>query len=111
MKTFRLLLVSLFLGIGVLAESFAAEVNLTAGDAQPGDRFGVPVAVSRKTAIAGAYHANDTGGDSGSVYIYESLHLSRDEQIRDALKAIAKIIIDEASSSNTSQAVVGGSTD
>ena len=44
--------------------------KLTASDGAAGDVFGVSVAVSGDTAVIGAYHDDDKGGDSGSAYVF-----------------------------------------
>ncbi len=45
--------------------------KLTASDAGAGDEFGYAVAIEGNTALVGAWHDNDAGDDSGSVYVYD----------------------------------------
>ncbi|QDV18654.1 Calx-beta domain protein [Gimesia panareensis] len=44
--------------------------TLTAFDASDGDQFGSSVAIDGDTIVIGAYADNDSGSDSGSVYVY-----------------------------------------
>jgi hypothetical protein len=46
------------------------EAKLVAGDKDPGDHFGVRVAVSGDTAVVGAHRDDDTGNNSGSAYVF-----------------------------------------
>jgi len=46
------------------------QAKLTAGDAASGDEFGNSVAISGNTAVVGALHNDDAGGDSGSAYVF-----------------------------------------
>jgi uncharacterized repeat protein (TIGR01451 family) len=46
------------------------EVKRTAGDAAPGDGYGVSVAVSQNVAAVGAWLHDEQGVDSGAVYLY-----------------------------------------
>ncbi len=50
--------------------TWTEEQKLTASDAAAGDLFGVPVAISEETVVAGAFHDDDGGGDSGSAYVF-----------------------------------------
>ena len=47
------------------------ETQLVASDGQESDQFGVSVAISGTTAIAGAYASDAHGKSSGAVYIYD----------------------------------------
>ena len=44
--------------------------KLTAYDGDPGDRFGVSVAVDDDTVVTGAWRDDDNGSDSGSAYVH-----------------------------------------
>ena len=46
------------------------EVKLTASDGADNDRFGESVAIQGDKIIVGAYADDDSGIDSGSVYVY-----------------------------------------
>ena len=46
--------------------------KLLPNDGAGGDRFGVSVAISGATAIVGAYHDDDNGENSGSVYLFDT---------------------------------------
>ncbi len=46
------------------------QAKLTASDAAAGDQYGISVAISGDTAAVGSWRDDDTGADSGSVYIY-----------------------------------------
>ena len=51
---------------------WSEEQKLTAGDAAPGDGFGVSVSLSGDTAAIGAFRDDLSGGfDQGSVYIFD----------------------------------------
>ena len=54
----------------------ATPTKLTAFDATANDRFGVSVAATTDKIIVGAYHDDDNGEDSGSVYVYDVNNLS-----------------------------------
>ena len=43
---------------------------LIANDAEPGDEFGISVAVDGDTAVIGAYSDDDNGASSGSAYVF-----------------------------------------
>ena len=45
--------------------------QLTASDAQSGDRFGVSVAVSGGVAVVGAWLENSGGSNAGAAYIFK----------------------------------------
>ena len=45
--------------------------KLLRNDGEPGDRFGVSVAISGTTAIVGARGDDDNGSDSGSAYLFD----------------------------------------
>lgn len=45
--------------------------KLTASDTESGDQFGYAVAIEGNTAVVGAWHDNDAGFDSGSVYVFD----------------------------------------
>ena len=47
-------------------------IKLTASDAAAGDRFGISVAISGNTALAGALFDDDGGFGSGSAYLFEN---------------------------------------
>ncbi|MCI0710192.1 MAG: FG-GAP repeat protein [Chloroflexi bacterium] len=46
------------------------QTKLTPSDVAGLDEFGISVALSGDTALVGSYHDDDTGGDSGSTYIF-----------------------------------------
>ncbi len=46
--------------------------KLLPNDGEPGDHFGVSVAISGTTAIIGAYRDNDNGLFSGSAYLFDT---------------------------------------
>ena len=46
--------------------------KITASDGTQGDHFGVSVSIDGDTAIVGAWHDDDKGGNSGSAYVYVS---------------------------------------
>ncbi len=46
--------------------------KLTAADAAANDYFGGSVAIDGGTVVVGAYRDDDTGGDSGSAYVFSS---------------------------------------
>ncbi len=45
--------------------------KLSASDANVDDKLGISVAISGNTIVAGAYHDDDNGSNSGSVYVFE----------------------------------------
>ncbi len=47
--------------------------KLVAQDGQPGDRFGVSVAIFGTTAVVGASGDDDNGNNSGSVYVFDTI--------------------------------------
>jgi hypothetical protein len=53
--------------------TWTEQATLAASDAAAGDRFGLAVALSRDTALVGAYLDDDAGSSSGSAYIYIDL--------------------------------------
>ncbi len=55
------------------------EAKLTADDGQPGDSFGVSVAISGETVVVGAWGDDDDGTASGSAYVF-SRHIGGDLQ-------------------------------
>ena len=73
--------VSLALALVVLAAlavpgsteaSFLTEAKkLTASDAQPGDLFGVSVAVNGDTAVVGAHFEDAAGTNAGAAYVFQ----------------------------------------
>jgi hypothetical protein len=52
------------------ADNWGEVSKLTASDGAAGDYFGYFVAISRGTAIIGAYRDNDKGYEAGSAYVY-----------------------------------------
>lgn len=50
--------------------TWVQQAKLTASDRQPGDLFGVSVAVSGETVVVGAYLDDDSGSGSGSAYVF-----------------------------------------
>ena len=52
------------------AGNWGEAVKLTASDGAEGDRFGWSVALHEDTALVGAGWNDDSGGDSGSAYIF-----------------------------------------
>ena len=71
MRSLRILVISLILGIGQVAlTAHAAEVKVMAGDGVGWEFFGYSVSISGDTAIVGAYGDDDNGPASGSAYIY-----------------------------------------
>ncbi len=50
---------------------WAEVAKLTASDGEYDDRFGRSVAISRDTAVVGAWRDDDLGGGSGSAYIFQ----------------------------------------
>ena len=50
--------------------SWSQESKLVAFDGQAGDIFGISLAISGNTVVAGAFMDDDGGMDTGSVYIY-----------------------------------------
>ncbi|WP_420207802.1 FG-GAP repeat protein, partial [Candidatus Electronema sp. JC] len=50
--------------------TWTQQAKLLALDGAAGDHFGFSVAVSGDTAVIGAYGDDDTGIDSGSVYVF-----------------------------------------
>jgi len=50
--------------------TWTQQQKLTASDGAEGDRFGISVALSGDTAVAGAYQDDDGGIDSGSAYVF-----------------------------------------
>ncbi|UCD74432.1 MAG: hypothetical protein JSV91_11650 [Phycisphaerales bacterium] len=51
-------------------DSWSQEAKLTASDGAADDLFGHSVTVSGDTVLAGAYHDDDHGSDSGSAYVF-----------------------------------------
>ena len=51
-------------------ETATETAKLTSSDAAAGDRFGYAVAVAGTTMTIGAFHDDDGGTESGSVYVY-----------------------------------------
>ena len=47
--------------------------TLTASDAAADDNFGFSVSISGNIALIGSPNDDDTGADSGSVYVYENI--------------------------------------
>ncbi|MBI4703474.1 MAG: FG-GAP repeat protein [Deltaproteobacteria bacterium] len=50
--------------------SWTEQAKLVASDGHDGDQLGISVSLSGDTALVGAYHDNDNGKDSGSVYVF-----------------------------------------
>ena len=50
--------------------SWSQQQKLTASDAAAGDNFGFSVSISGNTIVAGAFHDDDGGTDSGSAYVF-----------------------------------------
>jgi len=50
--------------------SYGQVAKLTADDAASGDLFGISVAISKGTVVAGARYDDDAGSDSGSAYVF-----------------------------------------
>jgi len=50
--------------------TWTLQQHVTAVDADPGDRFGVSVALSGDTVAIGSYLDDDAGMDAGSVYVF-----------------------------------------
>jgi len=48
-----------------------AESKLLTSDGDQGDEFGVTVAISGETLVAGASHEDEAGEDAGAVYIFQ----------------------------------------
>ncbi len=51
-------------------DELAQQQKLTPSDANVGDMFGISVAIDGNTAVAGAYHDDDNGSNSGSAYVF-----------------------------------------
>lgn len=63
--------------------AWSQQAKLTASDGAPGDRFGFGVAVSRDTAIVGAYLDDNAGGtDAGGAYLFRRSGVSWTEQAK-----------------------------
>jgi len=72
-KTVIAAVCSLILGsyTPAIAALFDTETKLTASDAASGDSFGISVAISGNTVIAGASGDDDGGLESGSAYLFD----------------------------------------
>ncbi len=71
MKMFVCVCVAVLSGItGPAQADPVQQKKLTADDGAVGDWFGYSVGLSGDYAVAGAYHDDDNGTDSGSAYVF-----------------------------------------
>lgn len=64
-------MLALHAGTGLTSALSQCELSkLLASDGAASDYFGYSVAISGDTAVIGAYHDDDNGGDSGSAYVF-----------------------------------------
>jgi hypothetical protein len=89
------------------ADVWGQVAKLTASDAAAGDQFGISVAVSADTVVAGAYFDDDGGTDSGSAYVFE-----RNTGGADVWGQVAKVTAADAAASDNfgSSVAVSGDT-
>ena len=55
-----------------LSGDYQELAKLTAADAASGDQFGYSVAIDGNTVVAGAHWDDNSGSDSGSVYVFRT---------------------------------------
>ena len=60
--------------------SWSQQDKLTASDAAVGDNFGISVAISGDSVVAGAYQDDDNGSASGSAYVFTRSGISWSQQ-------------------------------
>ena len=60
--------------------TWSEQAKISASDGSYSDNFGIRVSISGNYAVISAYHDNDLGADSGSVYIFNRLGSTWTEQ-------------------------------
>lgn len=63
--------------------SWSEEVKLLPSDGGPGQRFGVSVAISGESGIAGAYRDSENGNGAGAAYVFAGLSDCNDNDVLD----------------------------
>ena len=63
------------------------ERKITASDGASSDYFGYSVAIDGSTLVVGAYHDDDNGNNSGSVYVYDLTKATSDAEFERKITA------------------------